>query len=542
MGKRPNLEGLLDFLRIPYNKVSDGNELQTLCMFCGKADHLYFNLRERIWICHHCGEAGGYDRLEQGILNWVVDQSHQPTDEVVEFWHNTRGLDWDTIRVAKLGYYGPLQRYTIPYFFEGEIDAKRISNISFRSSLESQEPKYIRLPGVPSATFIPETRGEPEDIRLVVITEGEIDALTAAQSFRGSTVGGDGMRFIGLPGATFINDKLTQAIPRGTRLVAVIDNDAAGRKAGTKLKERFPSIRLLVPGTGKDLNELLVSQGEDAVRALILQTPNVEPTGSGEVPEEYERDSKDRVRGIPSPIYISLPDDQADWLVQDLWMDQALGFIGGEPKTMKSLFTLHLAYAIAEGKPFCSKRVIKPGPVLLFQEEDTDHLIKRRLKTVNGGLGSPNLWLFTPGVTKEHMKLDSDDAMEMLDEAIRQIQPVLVVLDPLANMHSLEDENKSAPMNRMLERLRYLRDLRKTSFMIVHHLRKEGMGDRSRPGQKLRGSGVLHAKAECGLYIDRTGDVLTIEVENKMNPNRTFEVKFTGNTFVYEDETGEGVE
>lgn len=487
-----------------------------------------------MWICHKCGEAGGHNRLEQGILNWVVDNATigmvdlAIRGETQEYWY-TRGFKAETIRDLRLGYYPQLERYTIPYF-EGEGDERRIANISFRASYEGQEPKYIRLPGVPSTVFLLKAG----DTEVTFITEGEIDAITLWQS-------GISGNIIGLPGASFVNDKLIGAIPRGNRVIAICDNDTPGKRAAVKLRERIPGVRTIFPPDGiKDLNELLLRNGEGAVRETAEGPTNVDKTVPG-LSESVEY-RPEAIKSVPSTIYVSIPDSQPDWVVEDLWMGQALGFMGGLPKAMKSLLSLHMGYHIAEGKPFCTKRIMTPGPVILVQEEDTDHLIKRRLRTINGGLGSPNLWVLTPGVSGQHLRLDSEPAMEMLDETIRVIQPVMVILDPLSNMHSLEDENQSAPMNRMLERLRHMRDLRKTSFMIVHHLRKEGIGDTSRPGQKLRGSGVLHAKAECGLYIDRTGDILRIEVENKMNPNRVLEVKFIGNQFVYEDEMGEGIE
>jgi hypothetical protein len=59
------------------------------------------------------------------------------------------------------------------------------------------------------------------------------------------------------------------------------------------------------------------------------------------------------------------------WLVTDLWSEQAVGIVGGEPKCCKSFLALDLAVAVAAGVP-CLRRftVRRAGRVLLFAAED----------------------------------------------------------------------------------------------------------------------------------------------------------------------------
>ena len=42
---------------------------------------------------------------------------------------------------------------------------------------------------------------------------------------------------------------------------------------------------------------------------------------------------------------------QIRWLVQDLWTDQAVGILGGEPKCCKSFLALDLAVSVASAAP-----------------------------------------------------------------------------------------------------------------------------------------------------------------------------------------------
>src|SRR6516162_3154309 len=71
------------------------------------------------------------------------------------------------------------------------------------------------------------------------------------------------------------------------------------------------------------------------------------------------------------------------WLVQELWSDQAVGILGGEPKCCKSFLALDLAVSVAAGAP-CLRRfpVRHTGPVLLFPAEDSLAVVRRRLEGI----------------------------------------------------------------------------------------------------------------------------------------------------------------
>jgi len=60
---------------------------------------------------------------------------------------------------------------------------------------------------------------------------------------------------------------------------------------------------------------------------------------------------------MTTPLPVTRAADLADvpverrWLVEDLWSDQAVGIVGGEPKCCKSFLALDLAVAVASGAP-----------------------------------------------------------------------------------------------------------------------------------------------------------------------------------------------
>src|SRR5690606_26256836 len=76
------------------------------------------------------------------------------------------------------------------------------------------------------------------------------------------------------------------------------------------------------------------------------------------------------------------------WLVDQLWSDEAVGIVGGEPKCCKSFLALDLAVAVASGAP-CMRRfaVARTGRVLLFAAEDALHVVRRRLAGIARAAG-----------------------------------------------------------------------------------------------------------------------------------------------------------
>src|SRR5271169_5914521 len=90
---------------------------------------------------------------------------------------------------------------------------------------------------------------------------------------------------------------------------------------------------------------------------------------------------------LPAHRLLDRPEQQR-WLVTDLWSEEAVGIIGGEPKCCKSFLALDLAVAVAAGTP-CLRRfpVVRPGRVLLYPAEDALHIVRRRLDGICAAAG-----------------------------------------------------------------------------------------------------------------------------------------------------------
>jgi hypothetical protein len=214
---------------------------------------------------------------------------------------------------------------------------------------------------------------------------------------------------------------------------------------------------------------------------------------------------------------ISLLPEQHHWLIEQLWSHEAVGIIGGEPKSCKSFLALGMAVAVASGCPCLGRfKVPQAGAVLLFAAEDALHIVRARLDGICAFQGidlhTLNLWV----ITVPAIRLDQDRDIALLDKTVQRFCPTLLVLDPLVRMHRV-DENQSAQIAPLLASLRDIQRKYKCAVVLVHHTRKNASA--ARAGQALRGSSELHAWGDSNLYVHRNKRRLWLSMEHRAQPS-----------------------
>ena len=206
--------------------------------------------------------------------------------------------------------------------------------------------------------------------------------------------------------------------------------------------------------------------------------------------------------------------EEQRWLVADLWSEQAVGIIGGEPKCCKSFLALDLAVAVAAGIP-CLRRftVSRPGRVLLYPAEDALHIVRRRLEGICAAAGVSLAALDVQVITAPSLRLDLEADRIRLEETVARLKPRLLVLDPFVRLHRI-DENVSGDVAPLLAFLRELQRRHAIAVVLVHHAKK-GAGA-IRAGQALRGSSEFHAWGDSNLYLRRdSNDQIVLSVEHR---------------------------
>ena len=196
-----------------------------------------------------------------------------------------------------------------------------------------------------------------------------------------------------------------------------------------------------------------------------------------------------------------------------------MGIVGGEPKCCKSFLALDMAVAVASGTA-CLRRyaVARPGRVLLFAAEDALHIVRARLDGICRAAGVKLADIDIQVITAPSVRLDLEVDRKSLAETVAALQPRLLILDPFVRLHRI-DENISGEVAPLLAYLRELQRRHQLAVVVVHHAKK-GAG-KARAGQALRGSSEFHAWGDSNLYLRRTGEQLTLAVEQRAAASST---------------------
>lgn len=214
---------------------------------------------------------------------------------------------------------------------------------------------------------------------------------------------------------------------------------------------------------------------------------------------------------------IETPVHRLSWLIDRLWTHQAVGVIGGSPKSGKTWLALEMAVAVASGRPcFDTFTVASPGPVLLYAAEDSATTLRSRLETL-ARLHKIDFELLNVHViTIDSLRLDQPEHQSRLESTLYAYKPALLVLDPLVRMHSI-DENVAGQMAALLGFLRSLQRKAGTAIALVHHVRKNA-SPTGTAGYSLRGSGDLYAWLDSFLYLRMHQGQRTLSAEHRSAP------------------------
>lgn len=205
------------------------------------------------------------------------------------------------------------------------------------------------------------------------------------------------------------------------------------------------------------------------------------------------------------------------WLVEELWTEQAVGFLCGSPKSSKTWLALDLALSVASRTAALGAYdVAASGTVLLFAAEDAPAMVRSRLAGMarQRGLSLDELPIHL--VLQRSLRLESEKDQARLQATVARYRPKLLVLDPFVRLTSI-DENSSLEVSAVLAYLRALQTEHGNAILIVHHARKASSNGNA-GGLALRGSGDFWAWSDSNLFLSRKQNRLQLAVEHRGAP------------------------
>jgi len=272
-------------------------------------------------------------------------------------------------------------------------------------------------------------------------------------------------------------------------------------------------------------------------------------------PPQEEEVVEQRLPWLDHDALVSMVIRKPRWMIEGVWSAGAQGIIAGEPKSSKSMIALALAVAVASGEPFLGKyRVKTQGPVLLVDAETGKRTTQDRLRRIERQMGlleEGDVVFGADGHVEISFPADSNIPLHVLSEypfdltdeecrvglidKINEVQPVMVLLDSLYLMLGDVNENQAHELRPILLWLTEIKGQAGCALPIVHHYKKENETTKGmRPGQRMRGSGALHAWTESSIFCTARKDAregwsrTRLETEHRAAPPRyPFELAWT---------------
>ncbi|MDP9358859.1 MAG: AAA family ATPase [Chloroflexota bacterium] len=215
---------------------------------------------------------------------------------------------------------------------------------------------------------------------------------------------------------------------------------------------------------------------------------------------------------------------EREWVVREALPRGSLTLFSAREKAGKSLLAVDLGGSVAAGEPFLD-RAVRAGPVVLVPAEENLRDVRARIQARLGHRTDVPLHVL-PVNTDEDDKLDlaNPAAMAGLQAVIDEIQPVLLVLDPMRELHALA-ENDSDQMGPLLRPLRRLAHETDTAIVLIHHQGRGGT---------FRGSTAIRAACDQEWAFRRPVDEPpgstelqgTLTIEGRFSPRQSLGIRF----------------
>lgn len=293
-------------------------------------------------------------------------------------------------------------------------------------------------------------------------------------------------------------------------------DDTCARLAGYYFSKGMPSdVVLETLFLWNDRNDPPLDPGDiqktvDSIQRTRSRKPAVASTG-----RHMEDAPQELLRLISLHQYMAAYGQiDIQWAVADWLPDATIGMLVSPPGTYKTWILIDLALSIATGTKFLGAAAVRrQGPVLIYQQEDFHGQMAQRIATItasrfpmglqpnNGGDPSKISLIMPPDPPiylhdNRELRFDNPDIMDILEARIKELRPVLVIIDPLYTAASMDDYMAKAIPHMM--RLKRLRDLYGCSFMIAHHT---GKRSEATSREDAWGSQFLNAFLETGWQV-----------------------------------------
>jgi predicted ATP-dependent serine protease len=214
------------------------------------------------------------------------------------------------------------------------------------------------------------------------------------------------------------------------------------------------------------------------------------------------------------------------WVVDSLFSRGSVSLVVGAPGTKKTYSLIDCAVNVAIGDEWLG-RATSQGTVLIIDEESGNHRLRRRLKEImRGHKTSIDLPIAYTTLATWNL-LSSPTDLQYIDGLLAETQPVMVILDALADVMPGGDENAVKDTHPVFQRLRVLAERYRCAVVVIHHANRMGA---------YRGSTAIAGAVDLLLMVDSQKGSTSITF--KTEKSRDTEPQEFGGQMLFDEEMG----
>ena len=230
-----------------------------------------------------------------------------------------------------------------------------------------------------------------------------------------------------------------------------------------------------------------------------------------DIEEEDER--------FTGPVFVTLDKVQrqnVDWLWYPFLARKELTIVEGDPGNGKSYMVQMIAAAVADGKRLPSIKLHKAfqGTVAYFDiENNVSEVTKARLE--DNRCRHPEHY----HQSTMFFSLDDEEALDRVYEALEEVQPDLVVFDPVTLYMGGADTHKAAEVNQALSWFKDIAARFNCAVALVRHLTKNTTSKALYRGQgSIAFAGTARMVLTCGPHPEDEGMRVMKQTKNNLAP------------------------
>lgn len=469
-----------------------------------------------LYTCHHCGESGAYPTKERTIMSAVPVVKYDLQSQHLEFLR-LRGISPETAAKAKLF---AAQRWfnrlnanadciAFPYYLDGKMVSSKYRSISAKDFTQDAG-------GSQSFWGIDDLQDEHP----IIVVEGEIDALTLIEMGIPNVLSvpaGAPLKVVEGKVSPTEDKKFAfvwsafERLNKAPWVILAVDNDPAGHALAEELARRIGKDKCkLAKLTRKDVNEVFLTDGADAVREIINKAEPYPVQGISSAKDFSERLNDLWTKGTGKGLstgYSSV--DQIYTVVAG-----QMTVVTGYPSSGKSNFVDQLMVNLAKSQDWkfalCS---FENAPEVHISRLIEIYLNKRFFdgssrmnedEFKHGYEWVNDHFLFLTSESSEPATIDS--IMSRAKIAVARFGVRGMVIDPYNYIDRGRGTSETEEISNMLTRVQQFAKSSGVHVWFVAHPSKiirSGV-DLPRPdGMSISGSMAWWAKADCGITVHR---------------------------------------